>query len=213
MSAPTEISDAATKGYVDSAVQGVQLPTDLSSFTNSPGYLVSDDISDCYKKTETSSSSELSDAFAEKRDYADRSFIRSVVPTTYKWILSIPGGDDVEIPPFINGKSWATGESEGDYFINGPGYPAYWALQKIVSGTPTTIGECIVYEEPDVVDFGNGYVARKDRSEWQVEDQFALEGEISSNYLSSNALDNYKTYNATLSSLSADGYATQTWVN
>ena len=33
------------------------------------------------------------------------------------------------------------------------------------------------------------------------------------NYLSSNALDNYKTYNATLSSLSADGYATQTWVN
>ena len=45
LSAPTEISDAATKGYVDSAVQGVQLPTDLSSFTNSPGYLVSDDLS------------------------------------------------------------------------------------------------------------------------------------------------------------------------
>lgn len=54
--APTDLSDAATKEYVDNAMSGVQIPTDLSSFTNSPGYLVSNDISNYYKKTETSSS-------------------------------------------------------------------------------------------------------------------------------------------------------------
>ena len=41
---PTELSDAATKGYVDNAVQGVQIPTDLSAFTNSPGYLLPSSI-------------------------------------------------------------------------------------------------------------------------------------------------------------------------
>ena len=57
---PTESSDAATKWYVDNAVSSVEIPDDLSSFTNSPGYLVSDDISGYYKKNETSSASEIS---------------------------------------------------------------------------------------------------------------------------------------------------------
>ena len=35
----------------------------MSAFTNSPGYLVSNDISDYYKKSETSSSSEIRNAF------------------------------------------------------------------------------------------------------------------------------------------------------
>ena len=63
LSAPSEISDAATKGYVDDALSNIQIPTDLSAFTNSPGYLVSNDISDYYKKSETSSSSEIRNAF------------------------------------------------------------------------------------------------------------------------------------------------------
>ena len=35
---PVDLSDAATKEYVDNALTNVQIPTDLSSFTNSPGY-------------------------------------------------------------------------------------------------------------------------------------------------------------------------------
>lgn len=65
---PTDPGDAATKGYVDGAVQGVRIPSDLSSFTNSPGYLVSNDISGYYRKSETSSAAELSDAFSAKAD-------------------------------------------------------------------------------------------------------------------------------------------------
>ena len=42
---PTDLSDAATKEYVDNALANVQIPTDLSSFTNSPGYITSSSIS------------------------------------------------------------------------------------------------------------------------------------------------------------------------
>ena len=64
---PTDLSDAATKGYVDDAVSGIQIPTDLSAFTNSPGYLVSNDLSDyCYFKSETSSAVEISSALDRK---------------------------------------------------------------------------------------------------------------------------------------------------
>ena len=52
---PTDLSDAATKGYVDNAISNVEIPEDLSAFTNSPGYLVPNDLSDYYKKSETSS--------------------------------------------------------------------------------------------------------------------------------------------------------------
>ena len=38
VAAPTDLSDAATKEYVDNALTTIQIPTDLSSFTNSPGY-------------------------------------------------------------------------------------------------------------------------------------------------------------------------------
>ena len=39
VAAPTDLSDAANKEYVDNAVGSITIPTDLSSFTNSPGYL------------------------------------------------------------------------------------------------------------------------------------------------------------------------------
>lgn len=35
---PTDLSDAATKEYVDNALTNIQVPADLSAFTNSPGY-------------------------------------------------------------------------------------------------------------------------------------------------------------------------------
>lgn len=44
-------------------MRGVRIPTDLSSFTNSPGYLVSDDVSGYYQKSETSSAIEINNAF------------------------------------------------------------------------------------------------------------------------------------------------------
>ena len=40
LGAPTDLSDAATKQYVDNSIGSIQIPTDLSDFTNSPGYLV-----------------------------------------------------------------------------------------------------------------------------------------------------------------------------
>ena len=40
----------------------------MSSFTNSPGYLVSNDISGYYKKSETSSAAEISNALSAKAE-------------------------------------------------------------------------------------------------------------------------------------------------
>ena len=60
LSPGTELSDAVNLEQLSNALTGVQIPTDLSAFTNSPGYLVSNDISDYYKKSETSSSSQIS---------------------------------------------------------------------------------------------------------------------------------------------------------
>ena len=51
---------------IDNAIADVYIPTDLSAFTNSPGYLVSNDISDIYKKSETSSAIEISSALEQK---------------------------------------------------------------------------------------------------------------------------------------------------
>ena len=42
---PTDLSDAATKGYVDNAISGINIPIDLSSFINSPGYVTNDELS------------------------------------------------------------------------------------------------------------------------------------------------------------------------
>ena len=58
----SDLSDAVNVEQLLSAVGNVQVPTDLSSFNNSPGYLVSNDISDYYKKSETSSASQISAA-------------------------------------------------------------------------------------------------------------------------------------------------------
>jgi len=44
----SDLSDAVNVEQLLSAVGNVQVPTDLSSFNNSPGYLVSSDISDYY---------------------------------------------------------------------------------------------------------------------------------------------------------------------
>lgn len=60
LSPGTELSDAVNLEQLSNALTGVQIPTDLSAFTNSPGYLASNDISDYYKKSETSSSSQIS---------------------------------------------------------------------------------------------------------------------------------------------------------
>ena len=61
---PMDLSDAATKGYVDNVVSSIQIPTDLSSFTNSPGYLLThQSLSNYYIKNETSSASEINNAF------------------------------------------------------------------------------------------------------------------------------------------------------
>ena len=45
---PSLSSDAANKQYVDSAVSSIHVPTDLSAFTNSPGYLLSNDVQISY---------------------------------------------------------------------------------------------------------------------------------------------------------------------
>ena len=58
----SDLSDAVNVEQLLSAVGNVQVPTDLSSFNNSPGYLVSSDISDYCKKSETSSASQISAA-------------------------------------------------------------------------------------------------------------------------------------------------------
>jgi len=58
VASPTDLSDAATKEYVDNAI-----PVDLSDLTNSPGYLSAhQSLSSYYQKSETSSASEISTA-------------------------------------------------------------------------------------------------------------------------------------------------------
>ncbi len=67
LASPTDLSDAATKEYVDSSLSNIEIPKDLSAFTNSLGYLVSNDLSDyCYFKSETSSAIEISSALEQK---------------------------------------------------------------------------------------------------------------------------------------------------
>ena len=69
IASPTDLSDAATKEYVDSSLSNIEIPEDLSAFTNSPGYLVSNDLSDyCYFKSETSNAVEISNALSTKQD-------------------------------------------------------------------------------------------------------------------------------------------------
>ena len=66
---PTDLSDAATKGYVDDSISNISIPTDLSDLTNSPGFLVSNDLSDyCYAKNETCSAIEISVGLSGKAD-------------------------------------------------------------------------------------------------------------------------------------------------
>ena len=67
----TDLSDAVNLEQLSDAISSIQIPTDLSSFTNSPGYLVSNDISDYYKKSETSSASEIQSALDEKQPSGD----------------------------------------------------------------------------------------------------------------------------------------------
>ena len=76
---PELSSDAATKGYIDinfynknqtssstqikDAIDNIYIPTDLSAFSNSTGYVASTDISNyCYLKNQTSSSTQIKDA-------------------------------------------------------------------------------------------------------------------------------------------------------
>ena len=66
--------DAATRNYVDNAIADVHIPDDLSCFTNSPGYLVSNDISNyCYLKSELSTANDISDALSSKADLSSLS--------------------------------------------------------------------------------------------------------------------------------------------
>ena len=76
MAPGTDLSDAVNLEQLSNAISSISVPTDLSAFTNSPGYLVSNDISDYYKKSETSSATEISDALSTK---ANLSSIEHVV--------------------------------------------------------------------------------------------------------------------------------------
>ena len=42
---PTDSTDVASKQYVDNTISNIQIPTDLSSLSNSPGYVTSVSIS------------------------------------------------------------------------------------------------------------------------------------------------------------------------
>ena len=63
MAPGTDLSDAVNLEQLSDAISSISVPTDLSAFANSPGYLVSADISGYYKKSETSSAAEISSAF------------------------------------------------------------------------------------------------------------------------------------------------------
>lgn len=114
---PEDDQDVATKHYVDtkvgtavqdvtvngasvvdtadhiakinlSALDNVQIPTDLSSFTNSPGYLVSNDISNYYQKSETSSATEIAEAIDSIRN-----MISTAMTSTYEYTQEEIEGD------------------------------------------------------------------------------------------------------------------------
>lgn len=76
----TDLSDAVNVEQLLSAVGNVQVPTDLSSFTNSPGYLVSNDISDYCQKSETSSATQIAAAIDSIRN-----MISSAMTSTYEY--------------------------------------------------------------------------------------------------------------------------------
>lgn len=64
---------------MSNAISSIQIPADLSAFTNSPRYLVSNDISDYYKKTETSSAAEISSALSAKADISSLDFSKVIL--------------------------------------------------------------------------------------------------------------------------------------
>lgn len=76
----SDLSDAVNVEQLLSAVGNVQVPTDLSSFNNSPGYLVSSDISDYYQKSETSSAIQIAVAIDSIRN-----MISSAMTSTYEY--------------------------------------------------------------------------------------------------------------------------------
>lgn len=76
----TDLSDAVNVEQLLSAVGNVQVPTDLSAFSNSPGYLVSSDISDYYQKSETSSAIQIAVAIDSIRN-----MISSAMTSTYEY--------------------------------------------------------------------------------------------------------------------------------
>ena len=133
------MSDAATKEYVDNAVSGIQIPTDLSAFTNSPGYLVSNDISGYYEKSETSSAIEISNALSVK---ADLSSIEHIVQYeqdyngnyTAATIGSRDPNASVGPNSFVNGRNGlATG-----YYSHAEGYETYAAAYAHAEGGHTS---------------------------------------------------------------------------
>ena len=116
-----------------------------------------------------------------KRDYADLLYTRKITPETYKWLLSVPGvQQDVELLPYENKVQWASGESEGDYVILKQPGKQVWTLQVLRDGRGVDIAALVETAEGAAeIDFGGGYVARLDRSEWEVDDMFALRSELS----------------------------------
>lgn len=85
----TDLSDAVNVEQLLSAVDNVQIPTDLSSFTNSPGYLVSNDISNYYQKSETSSATEIAEAIDSIRN-----MISTAMTSTYEYTQEEIEGDN-----------------------------------------------------------------------------------------------------------------------
>ena len=75
----TDLSDAVNLEQLSNAISSIQIPADLSAFTNSPGYLVSNDISDYCKKTETSSAAEISNALSAKADVSSLDFSKVIL--------------------------------------------------------------------------------------------------------------------------------------
>ena len=84
----SDLSDVVNMEQLLSAVGSVKVPTDLSSFTNSPGYLVSNDISDYYKKSETSSATQIATAIDSIRN-----MISSAISSTYEYTQHEIEGD------------------------------------------------------------------------------------------------------------------------
>lgn len=57
LAAPTDLSDATTKEYVDNAISNVEIPTDLSSFSNSPGYVKGAELAQLFSQVNNPKSS------------------------------------------------------------------------------------------------------------------------------------------------------------